>query len=194
MAELGNHTLTFEPRLSDGEFDELCRRYPDMNIELTKEGTIRMMTPAGNESSEANSEIIRQLGNWWHTHKRGRVFDSNTVFVLPDGSKLGPDAAYITEERVALVPREAWRGFAPVCPNFVIELLSATDALSAANDKMHDWMANGIELGWLIDPYRRFSYCYSNITETMTADSELHGSGPVEGFALDLTEVWRAYQ
>lgn len=189
-----NHAMTFAPQLSDSEFEELCRRFDDMNLELTKEGTIRMMTPSGNESSEANAEIIRQLGNWWHTHRRGRVCDSNTLFTLPDGSKLGPDAAYITAEQFAGMPREALRGFVPLCPNFVIELLSASGALEQAVDKMRDWIANGVELGWLIDPYERRVHVFAGAVTSSTSASELHGSDCVDGFVLDLAEVWRAYQ
>lgn len=193
-----NHTITFAPPLSDDEFFELCVRYDDMNFEVTKEGTIRMMTPSGNESSEANAAIIAQLYSWWSTHKTGRVYDSNTLFILPDGSKKGPDAAYITAERLATVPREALRKFAPVCPNFVIELLSATDSLTEAIGKMHEWSHNGVEVGWLIDPYRRKSYYFiaaaAGAAAIGTPASEMEGSGPVEGFVLDLTEVWRVYE
>ena len=198
MPQLENHTITFAPPLSDDEFFELCVRYDDMNFEVTKEGTIRMMTPSGNESSEANAAIIAQLYSWWSTHKTGRVYDSNTLFILPDGSKKGPDAAYITAERLATVPREALRKFAPVCPNFVIELMSATDSLTEAIDKMHEWSHNGVEVGWLIDPYRRKSYYFiaaaAGAAAIGTPASEMEGSGPVEGFVLDLTEVWRVYE
>jgi Uma2 family endonuclease len=189
-----NHTIIFEPPLSDSEFFDFCQRYGDMNFEVTKEGTIRMMTPSGNDGSEANAEITSQLRSWWHTHKRGRVFDSNTLFILPDGSKLGPDGGYISDERLAAVPREALRAFAPVCPNFVIELLSRTDSLEEAKGKMCNWIANGVELGWLIDPYTRTSYIYAHGQTAAQISGELRGSGPVEGFDLDLTEVWRVYE
>jgi Uma2 family endonuclease len=192
---MDSHTITCEPQLSDAEFFDLCLRFDDMNFEMTKEGTIRMMTPAGNDSSKANAEIIRQLGNWWHAQgKNGRVFDSNTLFKLPDGSQKGPDAAYITAERLAGVPREALRAFAPVVPSFVIELLSETDTLAEAQGKMADWMNNDVELGWLIDPYERASYVYAARQHFSTVSDKLHGIGPMTGFALDLTEVWRAYE
>ncbi|HTD53947.1 MAG TPA: Uma2 family endonuclease [Silvibacterium sp.] len=176
-------------QMSDGEFAELCRRLEPMSIELTKEGLIRMMAPAGNESSDANSEIITQLRNWWKTHRSGRVFDSNTLFTLPDGSRLGPDAAYITSERLTTIPRDSLRGFGHVCPNFVIELLSATDSPKDATEKMHNWVANGVEVGWLLDPYERVSYVFGERSYSTKA-SGLEGSGPVKGFTLDLTEVW----
>jgi Uma2 family endonuclease len=185
-----------KPRVSEGDFNEVCRRLDNMNLnlELTKEGMIRMMTPAGNNSSEANSEITTQLRLWWRTHRQGRTYDSNTLFTLPDGSKLGPDAAYVSAERLAAVPREALRAFAPVVPNFIIELLSKTDSLAEAQKKMGDWMDNDVELGWLIDPYKRTSYLYAAGQHFTSAANKLHGIGPMTGFALDLTEVWRAYE
>jgi Uma2 family endonuclease len=188
---MDSHIVTFEPRLTDEEFEELCIAH-NLNLEQTKEGRILMITAAGNDSSDANSEITTQLRIWWKTHRRGRVFDSDTRFVLPDGSKLGPDAAYITAERLAAVPRNLLRGFAPVCPNFVIELLSPTDSLGSAIQKMRDWIANGAELGWLIDPCQRTSYSFGQKAFT-TGASELYGTGPVEGFVLDLTEVWSVF-
>ena len=188
-----NHTITFAPQLSDGEFDELCRRFDDMNLELTKEGTIRLTMLPGNDHSAANAEILGQLGRWWHTHRQGRIF-AHTLFTLPDGSKLGPDDAYITAERLAVIPREALRGFAPVCPNFVIELLSASDSLEEASSKMQDWIANGVELGWLIDPYQQRTHVFVPDHSFRTFACELNGSGAVRGFTLDLAEVWRTYE
>jgi Uma2 family endonuclease len=166
-----------------------------MNFEMTKEGTVHMMTPSGNETSDANAEIITQLRIWWHTHRQGRVFDSNTNFQLPDGSKKGPDAAYISAGRLAQVPREALRRFAPVCPNFVIELMSPSDTEDKAMEKMQEWIANGVELGWLINPEEKRSYSFMPDGHVLNISAlELHGHGPVDGFVLDLTEVWRAYE
>lgn len=188
-------TIQPEQRMSESEFEDLCRRFPDMNVEMTREGKIRMMTPAGNRSSQANMEILGQLWGWWRTHRLGAVFDSNTLFTLPDGSKLGPDAAYITNERLAELPGGTiGDGFGKVCPNFVIELLSKRDSLGDAQEKMRNWRANGVELGWLVDPYRRTVYVYTPEREPAThRAATLDGIGPVAGFTLDLAEVWSLY-
>ena len=174
-------------QMSDEEFLDLCRRLEPMDVEITKEGTIRMMMAAGNDSSSANADIIAQLVAWQKTHRRGRVYDSDTRFTLPDGSKLGPDAAYITNERLAEAPPGFI--FGRVCPNFVIELLSASDSLPKMVDKMHDWITNGCEVAWLIDPYTRTTHIFGERTY-ITTESYLHGSGPVAGFNLDLIDVW----
>jgi Uma2 family endonuclease len=187
-------TMTIEPQPSDIELMELADRL-NMTLEVTKEGKIRMMTPHGSKSSDANAEIITQLRIWWYTHEQGRVYDSNTLFELPDGSKRGPDAAFISAERLANISSAARDTWPPVCPNFVVELLSKTDSLREAQQKMCDWIENGVELGWLIDPYQRRAYAYTapGVAREM-CDANLRGTGPVDGFTLDLNRVWRAYE
>jgi len=176
--------------MSDEEFMELCRRIDPYNVEMTKEGLIRLMIPPSNDHSRANAGIIAELCNWRRSHREGWCFDGSTLFTLPDGSKLGPDAAYITEKRLPKVPH----GFAHVCPNFVIELLSATDSLDEAKEKMRLWIDNGAELGWLIDPSERVSYVFSERVQSFSTDVvRLHGVGPVAGFVLDLTDVWEIF-
>lgn len=120
---LPEFTMTVHPRFTDSELMEHADRL-DMNLEVSRDGTIRMMARAGYRSSTANAEILRQLANWRHTHGQGRVSDADTLFTLPDGAKLGPDAAYISPSRLRELPAGALEGFAAVVPNLVIELLS----------------------------------------------------------------------
>lgn len=147
-------TVMLDPPLSEAEFETLCRENDDVQMERTKEGAVRMNPPAGGWTSSGNQEISRQLGNWWIGHGRGRVFDSSGGFRLADGSTLSPDASYLSEERLRSLPPGALRGFPRVCPDFVIELLSESDSLPASQAKMDDWIANGAQLGWLIEPLR----------------------------------------
>jgi Uma2 family endonuclease len=183
--------LVLDPPVTDAEFEALCRENDSVQFERTKEGAIRMNPPAGGWTSSGNQEIARQLGNWWATHERGRVFDSSGGFRLRDGSTLSPDASYLSEERLQQLPKGALRGFPQVSPNFVIELLSESDTLTALQSKMTDWIANGAQLGWLIDPYARqvFVYRAGRSTERTTGRT-LAGEGPVVGFVLDLARVW----
>ena len=154
-----------------------------------------MNPPAGGFTSNGNVEIIRQLGNWLATHERGRVFDSNAGFYLPDGSMLSPDAAYVLPEALEGIKDTEFAGFPRLCPDFVIELLSATDSLARTQQKMQRWMENGAKLGWLIDPYTRKVHVYQPGKELVTiSGASVSGSGPVEGFTLDLERVWRYYR
>jgi Uma2 family endonuclease len=187
--------LILDPPVSDAEFEVLCRENPDLRLERTREGAVRMNAPAGGWTSSGNQEICRQLGNWWASHERGRVFDSSGGFRLQDGSTLSPDAAYISEERLRTLPRGALRGFPRVCPDFVVELLSESDTLAGMRAKMEDWIANGARLGWLIDPYHRDAWVYRPGMEAVQINSvTLSGEGPVEGFQLNLARVWKRFE
>ena len=188
-------TVVLHPAMSDAEFEALCRENGNVQFERTKEGAIRMNPPAGGWSSSGNQEISRQLGNWWAAHERGRVFDSSGGFRLPDGSTLSPDASYLSEERLKALPKGALRGFPDVCPDFVIELLSESDSLDTSRRKIADWIANGALLCWLVDPYKRQVYVdRPNSPTMMVSDERISGSGPVEGFTLNLARVWKCYQ
>ena len=189
-------SIVWDEPVSDLQLETLCAANDALQFERTKEGDIRVNPPTALTTSDGNSEINQQLRLWWKTHRRGKVADSNGGFYLKDGSMLSPDAAYLTPKALKTVPaKEMKKGFPHVCPDFVIELLSASDSLQETQQKMEDWVANGASLGWLIQPAKRRVFVYSP-TETpviVTGDS-IQGSGPVEGFTLDLAEVWSCYR
>jgi Uma2 family endonuclease len=193
-AETLPEAIVWNPPLSDEGFEALCFENDSVKLERTKEGRILMHAPASDDTSSANSEIIRQLGNWWDAHGRGRVYDSNSGFFLPDTSMLSPDAAYVIPERLG--PRsERGAKLARRCPDFVIELLSPSDSLRKAQAKMHNWISNGASLGWLIDPRKRRVTIYSPDKSPVHVSGEfVEGSGPVQGFTLNLGKVWRFYE
>ena len=187
--------LILDPPVSDAEFEMLCRDNPDLRLERTREGAVRMNPPTGGWTSSGNSEISWQLGNWWATHELGRIFDSNSGFRLPDGSTLSPDAAYLSEQRLRSLAKGEMRSFPRVCPDFVIELLSETDSLAGLRAKMDDWIANGARLAWLIDPYRREAWVYRpGLDAERVASETLAGEGPVDGFELNLARVWKRFE
>ena len=188
-------TLRLDPPISEAEFEALCRENGLVHLEHTKEGAVRMNAPAGGWTSNGNQEIALQLGNWQAKHGRGRVFDSSGGFRLPDSSILSPDAAYVSQERLAKLPKGSLRGFPPVCPDFVIELLSESDSLSQAEEKMQDWISNGAQLAWLIDPYARQVTIYHPYQSRKRTDApQIAGEGPVQGFVLDLARVWQCFE
>ncbi|MGD0628584.1 MAG: Uma2 family endonuclease [Terracidiphilus sp.] len=194
-AETLPRVLVLDPPVSDAEFETLCRDNPDLRLERTREGAVRMNPPAGGWTSSGNEEILGQLYGWWAKLERGRIFDSNGGFRLPDGSTLSPDAAYLSEERLSALPKGELRSFPRVCPDFVVELLSETDSLAGLRTKMADWIANGARLAWLIDPYRREAWVYRpGMEPERAAEGTLAGDGPVEGFDLNLGRVWKRFE
>jgi Uma2 family endonuclease len=188
-------TLVFTPPLTEAEFEVLCRESDNIRFERTKEGTICMNPPAGGWTSDGNAEILHQLRSWWDTHEQGRVFDSSAGFRLGDGSVLSPDASYASAEALSRLAHGELKDFPRLCPDFVIELLSHSDALSKLKQKMEDWMANGAALGWLVEPYGRQVIIYRAGDVPAIVDGiSVSGSGPVAGFVLNLSKVWARYE
>jgi Uma2 family endonuclease len=193
-AEALPRTLVADPPLTDAEFEALCAANDGVNFERTKDGEILMNPPAGGFTSEGNAEIVLQLRDWWKTHRRGMTYAS-AGFFLPDGSMLSPDAAYVLPKKLKGLTKDDLTGFPRLCPDFVVELLSNSDNPAKAQKKMKDWIANGAVLGWLIDPYEQKVHVYEPGCEASAVSGKsLRGSGPVEGFVLDLDEVWRCYE
>jgi len=188
-------SLAVDPPLSDDELEAFCLQNEHLQIERTNEGAIRMNPPTGAMTGDGNSEINCQLRNWWNSHLRGRVFDSNTGFFLPDGSMLSPDASYVLPEQLEGITRKQLTGILRLYPAFVIELLSASDGLAETGRKMERWIANGAQLGWLIDPYEQQVTIYQPGEKLRVSHArKLDGRGPVEGFQLELWKILRCYE
>lgn len=184
-----------EPVLSNEEFEELCAANGNLRLERTGEGVILVNAPAGSATGDGNSEIGYQLRAWWKTHRRGRVYDSSIGVFLPDGSALGPDAAYLSERQVRLLRGEDLKHFLPFAPAFVIELLSESDSSNDATRKMQRWIENGVEVAWLVNPYARNVAIYEAGKDARVESGDrVVGTGPVNGFVLELEEVWRSYE
>ncbi len=150
------------------------------------------MSPSGSGTGRTNSELIYQLAAWARETNSGATFDSNAGFTLPDGSMRSPDAAWIAWPRWNALSKEEQEGFAPICPEFVIELRSPSDSLPELQTKMRLWVANGAEVAWLVDPSRKTVEVYrpGREAEVLEGGSAVEGDGPVAGFVLELGRVW----
>ncbi len=176
----------------DTLFDWLCRELTSSQLEQDAEGNILIMAPTGGETSYRNMELARQLQTWAMQQGRGRAFDSSVLFVLPDGSKRGPDAAWVSQEKLATLTREERRKFLRLVPDFAVELKSLTDHLSDLQRKMQNWMRNGVSLGWLIHPDKQCVFVYEGSeTPVVVSSNRLLATEPVLGFELDLEQIWK---
>jgi Uma2 family endonuclease len=181
--------------MSDEALEALCVANDIFTLERTRDGEIIVQAPVGGATSDANSEISYQLRAWWKTHRRGRVFESSTGFFLDDTAMLNPDAAYLLPETMKGIGKGDLDHFLYRCPDFVIELLSKSDRLAEAKSKMERWIANGAVLAWLIDPYKRRVLVYApDAKVAVMSGKSIAGTGPVDGFTLDLIEVWSCYE
>lgn len=188
--EAGGVYLTF-PRMSDGEFFEFCRRNRDLRIERTSEGEIIIMPPAGSDTGSRNLEIARQLGNWTEQNGTGIAFDSSTGFTLPNGATRSPDASWVRKSRWEALTEEERERFAPLCPDFVVELMSPSDRQEETRAKLDEYIANGAALGWMIDRKNRQVYVCrpGHPAEVLNNPAEVSGDPVLPGFVLDLRRI-----
>ena len=179
--------------LDDDEYFEFCVAHPDQRFERTAAGEVIVVPPPGGESSYQSGEAFRQLANWAVRNRRGRAFDADAQFILPTRAGRSPDASWVSTLRIARLSREQRRKFPPVCPEFVIEVMSPSDRLPKAKKKMEEYMLAGVDLGWLIHADRRTVYIYragQKSPETRAGILELAGEGPVAGFKLNVRPIW----
>ncbi|HEV2200938.1 MAG TPA: Uma2 family endonuclease [Bryobacteraceae bacterium] len=175
------------------EYLAFCRANPDLRCERTAEGEIVIVPPAGLEGAYRSGKAYSQLDRWVERTGLGKAFDSSAEFILPDGSALSPDAAWVSGESLARVTHAERRKFPRLCPEFVIEVMSPSDRLKTAKEKMEVWIANGVELGWLIDGDHRTVYVYrkGRAPATRKGIDEIAGEGPLKGLVLKLDAIWR---
>ena len=177
--------------MSTEQFYEFCQANDDLRIERTASGEVIIMPPAFSDTGNRNFKIAVQLGNWAELDGTGEPFDSSAGFTLPNGATRSPDASWIKLERWNALTEEQEASFAPICPDFVIELRSKSDTLSGLQDKMQEYIANGPSLGWLIDRKNRKVYIYRPNQEPEILDNPETVSGAVlPGFVLRMAKIW----
>jgi Uma2 family endonuclease len=189
----GRTQIRFSPRapLTDRLFLRLCGANPDLRLERTADGGLIIMPPAGSDTGGRNLKISQQLANWVDSSGLGIAFDSSTGFTLPNGAIRSPDASWVERDRWDALTPDEQRGFAPLCPDFVVELRSPTDRLGEVRKKMREYRAQGARLGWLIDPKRKVVEIYrpSRRAEHLTAPATLSGEDVLPGFILSLGAI-----
>jgi Uma2 family endonuclease len=185
--------LQFPSSMTDEQFFEFCQMNRDLRIERNKYGEISIMPPTGSETGNRNFNIAVQLGNWSEKDGTGICFDSSTGFKLSTGADRSPDASWIKLERWNSLSEEEQKRFAPICPDFVIELRSATDNLKPLQEKMEEYMQEpGFKLGWLIDRKNRIVYVYrpQMPVECLENPDSVSGEDVLPGFVLNMSKVW----
>ena len=178
--------------LTREQFFQFCQLNPEVRIERLAEGDVAIMPPAGGETSARNLRLGAQVAEWADADGSGVAFDSSAGFELPDGSVRSPDAAWVRRDRLARLTAGQKRRFLPLCPDFVIELCSPSDPVAAVQRKMEAYRANGVRLGWLIDPDRRRVAVYHSDGGVAWHDrpATISGEPVLPGFVLRLTAIW----
>lgn len=178
--------------LSPDQLLEISGLNSDLRLELTSEGELIVMTPAGGWSSRRNMKLAVRVGVWAERSGTGVAFDSSGGFVLPNGAIRSPDASWIENSRLEALSAEELEKYLPLCPDFVIELRSPSDRLGTLQEKMREYIENGTKLGWLLDPIYKRVYVYKPGEPVRElADPEEVSADPIlPGFVLKPGEVW----
>jgi len=179
-------------KLTEEQFMQLCQENPELRLELTAQGELVIMPPTGSETGWCDSRLNLRLAAWAETEGTGLTFGSSTGFTLPNGAVRSPDASWVKRDRWNALTTEQRRRFAPLCPDFVIELRSPTDRVSDLQEKMQEYIDNGARLGWLIDPLDKRVYVYrpSQPVESLDNPTSLSGDPVLPGFVLQVWELW----
>ncbi|NJK74308.1 MAG: Uma2 family endonuclease [Microcoleus sp. SU_5_6] len=174
------------------QFYEFCLANRDLRIERTASGEVIVMSPAFADTGNRNIKIAAQLENWANRDGTGEAFDSSAGFTLPNGATRSPDVSWIKLERWNALTEEEKASFAPICPDFVVELRSASDTLSSLKKKMQEYIDNGASLGLLIERESRKVYIYRPNREPEILDNpETVNCAPeLPGFVLQMAKIW----
>lgn len=196
-----DHTVTLPYRLvldiralnmTEDQFLHFCADNRDLQMELTAEKELIIMPPAGAITGGQNSELTAEVAIWARQDGTGKTFDSSTGFTLPNGAVRSPDVSWILLSRWETLSESQQIRFAPICPDFVIELRSPSDRISDTQAKMVEYIQNGARLGWLLDPQTRQVHVYrpGQGVEVLEAPDSVSGDPVLPGFVLDLSRIW----
>ncbi len=179
-------------KMSDEQFYEFCRSNPELRIERLATGEAIVMPPAFSDTGNRNFKIAQQVGNWADEDGTGETFDSSAGFTLPNGATRSPDVAWIRLERWQQLSEEQKASFAPICPDFVVELRSSSDALNRLQDKMTEYIENGMRLGLLVDRKNRTVHIYrpKQAPKILENPDVVNCDPELPGFSLKMARIW----
>ncbi|MFK0731043.1 MAG: Uma2 family endonuclease [Gloeotrichia echinulata GP01] len=187
-------TVNLKPalELTDEQFFQLCQVNRDLKFERSATGELIIMPPTGGETGNKNARITQQVMNWTDADGTGIAFDSSTCFKLLNGADRSPDAAWIKLDRWNALTEEQKEKFPPIYPDFVIELLSPSDSLKATQEKMREYLDNGVRLGLLINRKSRQVEIYrqGQEVEVLESPNTVSGEDVLQGFVLNLGMIW----
>jgi Uma2 family endonuclease len=194
MEEVFTYQLNMEAlgSFTDEQFFNFCQQNKELRLERDYQGQIIIIAPTGSETSKTNASLLGMLWAWNYVYKLGEIFDSNGGFRLPNSAIKAADVAWIHKDRWAKLSQTEKEKFAPICPDFIIELRSKNDKIEDLQTKMEEWMANGCQLAWLIDPQAQEVHIYraNQAPEIKTGfNQKISGESVLVDFELDLSKI-----
>ena len=177
--------------LTDQAFMNLCQANPLLRLERTAGGEVEAMSPSGAKSGYRNLDLAGQVREWNRKARHGFAFDSSSGFRLPNSAIRSPDTSWVKNERWISLSAEEQEQFAPLCPDFVVEIASPSDEREALRAKLREYISQGARLGWLIDPFLREVEIYrpGQDAELLSSPATLSGEDVLPGLVVDLSEI-----
>jgi Uma2 family endonuclease len=184
--------LMILPEMSAEQFYEFCRCNADLRIERSAQGEVIVMPPTFSDTGNRNNKLSYQVTRWAEENETGEVFDSSAGFTLPNGAMRSPDVSWIQFDRWDALTAAQQASFAPICPGFVIELRSGSDSLKGLQEKMREYIENGVALGLLIDRKNKNVYCYrANGSVGVLSNPQVVSCDPeLPGLTLQMAKIW----
>lgn len=178
--------------MTQQQFYEFCRSNPDLRVERTAQGEVLIMSPTFSDTGNRNFRLAGQIFMWAEQDGTGLGFDSSAGFTLPNGATRSPDVSWIRRDRWEALTPEEQQSFAPLCPDFVIELKSASDRLETLQAKMQEYLDNGAQLGWLIDRQAQLVWIYrpNQAVEILDHPEMVIGDPELPGLGVNLRSIW----
>lgn len=178
--------------LNDEQFYQLCQNHRELKFERTAQGELVIMSPIGGEGGSREADLIADLVYWNRRTQLGKVFSSSTCFKLPNGADRSPDAAWVSGDRWNQLTPDQQKKFPPLCPDFVIELRSESDALEPLQQKMQEYINSGLRLGWLINSQDQQVEVYriNQAKQVLDKPQQVEGKEVLPGFVFDLSVLW----
>ncbi|MBW4595799.1 MAG: Uma2 family endonuclease [Brasilonema angustatum HA4187-MV1] len=179
-------------KLTREQFYQLCEENSDLKLERNAQGELIITPPTGGETGRSNVNLILQVASWNEKKELGEVFDSSTGFTLPSGADRSPDVSWVEKSRWDALTKEQKEKFIPLCPDFIIEILSPNDSLKKTQNKMQEYIENGCRLGWLINIKKQEVEIYrpKQDVEILKLPQTLSGENVLPGFILNLQKIW----
>ncbi|WP_019508620.1 Uma2 family endonuclease [Pleurocapsa sp. PCC 7319] len=192
MTSLTLNLSSLVDKISDRDLEMLSRDNPDARLETNSEGQLIFMSPTGSETGDRNLELAFQIKLWNKQNKLGKVFDSSTGFKLSNNAVRSPDVSWVTLDKWNSLTKQQRRKFAPIDPDFVLELMSPSDDLDDLQNKMREYMNCGVKLGWLINPDDKQVEIYrqGKNKEVLENPLTLSGEDIMPGLIVDLSEIF----
>ena len=174
---------------TDDAFYDFCQENDAVRMERSAHGEILIMSPTGGITGKRNKNVLYELETWNRQYQFGETFDSSTGFKLPNGATRSPDACWIAQSRWDSLSAEEQKKFPPLCPDFVVELILESNSLPAVQQKMEEWINNGVRLGWLFQPTTEELFVYrpkQAVERYQGFQQTVSGEGVLPNFTFDL--------